>query len=72
VPLRRIVLAYSTTFGGNRISACLATIEFLAEEKGTGIIVTHQGAFFEGADGPQMREEGWRQLLERLAKELAG
>ena len=72
VPLRRIVTAYSTTFGDRRISACLATIEFLPEEKGTAVILTHQGAFFEGADGPQMREEGWRQILERLAKELAG
>ena len=28
------------------------------------------GAFFEGADGPQIRESGWRILLERLATEL--
>jgi hypothetical protein len=29
-----------------------------------------EGAFFEGADGPQIRESGWRILLERLATEL--
>jgi hypothetical protein len=27
---------------------------------------THQGAFFEGADGPEMREDG-RRSLDRLA-----
>ena len=32
---------------------------------------TEQAAFFEGADGPQMREDGWRKLLDQLAAELA-
>ena len=27
-------------------------------------------AFFEGADGPEMREEGWRKLFEQLTEEL--
>jgi hypothetical protein len=58
------------TVGDKRISASLATFEFLQTENGTGLIFTHQGAFFEGADGPQMREEGWRKLLQRLEKEL--
>ena len=71
LPNRRIVLAYSTTFGGRRVSACLATIEFLPTEKGTDLILTHQGAFFEGSDGPEMREAGWRKLLERLPEELS-
>jgi hypothetical protein len=31
---------------------------------------THQGAFFEGADGPEMREHGWRTLFDKLAVEL--
>jgi hypothetical protein len=38
---------------------------------GTDLICTHQGAFFEGADGPQMREAGWRSLLDKLSKSLA-
>lgn len=70
VPNRRVVIASTMTLGEKRISASLATAEFLPTETGTGLIFTHQGAFFEGADGPQMREEGWRKLLERLAKEL--
>jgi uncharacterized protein YndB with AHSA1/START domain len=70
VPNRRVVISYTMALGDKRISASLATVEFLPTEKGTDVIFTEQSAFFEGADGPQMREQGWRQLLEQLAKEL--
>ena len=70
VPNRRVVIASTMTIADKRISASLATAEFLPTEKGTDLIFTHQGAFFEGSDGPQMREEGWRKLIDRLAKEL--
>jgi uncharacterized protein YndB with AHSA1/START domain len=68
---RCIVNASTMTLGDKRISASLITFEFLRTEKGTDLICTHQGAFFEGADGPQIREAGWRLLLEQLAHELA-
>lgn len=71
VPNRRVVLASTMTVGEKCISASLVTVEFLPAETGTGLICTHQGAFFEGADGPEMREEGWRKLLERLTGEFA-
>jgi uncharacterized protein YndB with AHSA1/START domain len=71
VPNSRLVVAYTMTLGDRRISASLATFELLSAETGTALIFTEQAAFFEGADGPQMREDGWRQLLSRLAKELA-
>jgi len=71
VPDSRIVLAYRMTLGERRFSASLATVELLPKEAGTHLIFTEQAAFFEGADGPAMREEGWRLLLEKLAKELA-
>jgi uncharacterized protein YndB with AHSA1/START domain len=70
VPNRRIVIASTMALGDKRISASLATVELLPSEEGTDLVLTHQGAFFEGADGPQMREAGWRHLLEQLAKEL--
>jgi len=57
------------TFAERRISASLVTIELLPAEKGTLLICTHQGAFFEGADGPEMRQDGWRKLLDRLEPE---
>jgi hypothetical protein len=43
----------------------------LPTEQGTDLICTHQGTFFEGADGPQIREAGWRLLFEQLAKEVS-
>jgi uncharacterized protein YndB with AHSA1/START domain len=67
---RRIVIAYTMAIAGRRMSASLATIELLPADGGTNLIFTEQGAFFEGADGPQMREGGWRKLLEKLAGEL--
>ena len=68
---RRVVTASNMTFGDKCISAALFTIEFVPAGHGTDLICTHQGAFFEGADGPKMREAGWRTLFERLAKQLS-
>lgn len=70
VPNRRIVFAYTMSMGDHRISASLATVELLATAKGTTLVFTDQAAFFEGADGPEMREQGWQKLFEGLAKEL--
>ena len=72
VPNRRIVLAYTMTLGDRRISSSQATVELLPAGQGTDLVFTEQGAFFEGADGPAMREEGWGKLLDHLANELAG
>jgi uncharacterized protein YndB with AHSA1/START domain len=71
VPNRRIVFAYTMTIGDRKISASLATVEFVPTEKGTDLIFTDQGAYFEGADGSKMREDGWSGLLDGIAKELA-
>jgi uncharacterized protein YndB with AHSA1/START domain len=70
VPNRRIVIASRMTLGDQRISASLVTIELLTTAAGTDLICTHQGAFFEGADGPEMREGGWRKLFDKLAAEI--
>jgi uncharacterized protein YndB with AHSA1/START domain len=70
VPNRRVVIAHTMALGDKRISASLVTFEFLPTEKGTTLIFTHQAAFFEGSDGPEMREGGWRKLLDQLEKEL--
>lgn len=70
-PNRRIVTASLMSLGDKRISVSLVTFEFLPTEQGTDLLCTHQGAFFEGADGPKMREDGWRKLFEKLANELA-
>lgn len=72
VPNRRIVFAYTMSMGDRRFSSSQATVELVVAEKGTNLIFTDQGAYFEGSDGPKMRQDGWRVLLESLAKELAG
>lgn len=72
VPGRRIVFAYTMTIGDQRISASLATVELLPSAKGTDLIFTEQGAFFEMSDGPQGREHGWRGLLQKLDENLHG
>jgi uncharacterized protein YndB with AHSA1/START domain len=72
VPNQRVVFASTMTLGGRCISASLGTVELLRTETGTDLIFTHQGAFFEGADGPEMREEGWRVILGKLREELMG
>lgn len=68
---RRIVEAASMTIGGRTISAALATFELLPARAGTNLVFTHQAAFFEGADGPKMREQGWRKLIENMAASLS-
>jgi uncharacterized protein YndB with AHSA1/START domain len=70
VPSHRIAFASTMTIGEKCISASLCTVEFMPSGGGTDLIMTHQGAFFEGADGPEMREEGWRKLLGKLTGEL--
>ena len=72
VPGERIVTASTMSVEGRPISASQVTIELLATADGTDLICTHQGAFFENSDGPQIREQGWRVLMDKLAAELAG
>jgi uncharacterized protein YndB with AHSA1/START domain len=67
---RRIVFAYTMSMDGRRFSASLSTVELLPTENGTDLVFTDQSAFFEGSDGAQMREAGWRKLLENLGNEL--
>ncbi|HUB83984.1 MAG TPA: SRPBCC family protein [Bryobacteraceae bacterium] len=69
-PNRRIVFAYTMTIGGKRISASLATVELLPSDTGTLLLFTEQGAFFEGSDGPGMRQEGWNSILDALTREI--
>lgn len=69
---RRIVFAYTMTVDGKRISSSQTTVELEADDQGTQLRFTEQVAFFDDADGMQMREAGTRQLLGELEKEIAG
>lgn len=66
----RIVYSYVMFHGGKRLSVSLATIEFLPEGKGTRLIITEQGAYFDGPAGAASREQGTKWLLERVAATL--
>ena len=68
---RRIVIASWMAMGEHRFSASQTTFEFLQTKAGTTLVCTHQGAFFERSDGPQMREHGWNVLLDKLSASLA-
>lgn len=66
---RRIVFTQTLDFGDKRISCAVITAEFIPDGAGCKLVFTHQAVFFEGADGPQMREYGWKVLLDRWGKE---
>ncbi|PBC10883.1 SRPBCC family protein [Mesorhizobium sp. WSM3859] len=70
VPNRRIVYSYELLFGETRVSVSLATIELIAEGKRTRLILTEQGAFFDGIDSPATREHGTGELLDALGAAL--
>ena len=71
VPERRIVTGSHMAIEGRIFSAALVTIELSPKDGGTDVTCTFQGAFFEGADGPEMRKGGWETLLDRLGATLA-
>jgi uncharacterized protein YndB with AHSA1/START domain len=70
VPNQRIVMSSTMIIGDHRMSSSLVTIELLPSGSGTELRCTHQGAFYEGSDGPERREAGWRTLFDRFAQEL--
>jgi uncharacterized protein YndB with AHSA1/START domain len=67
----RIVMASTMKIGGRRISVTQVTFELLPDGDGTELILTHQGAFLPGSDGPKMREAGWNTILDRIQAVLA-
>jgi uncharacterized protein YndB with AHSA1/START domain len=70
-PEERIVMTSRMSLNGKPIVVMLATFEFLPTEKGTDVILTHQGTYIDWPDGVKMIEVGWRGLIDRLEKELA-
>ncbi len=70
-PDERIVTAAAMRRNERLFSASLVTFELLPTVKGTDLIITHQGAFFEGSDGPVIREQGWNLLADRLSEIMA-
>jgi len=70
-PEKRIVMTSKMSLNGKPIVVMLATFEFVSTEKGTDLILTHQGIYIDWPDGVKMIEAGWRGLIDRLERELA-
>jgi uncharacterized protein YndB with AHSA1/START domain len=70
IPDRRVVFAYRMAVGPKPLSVSLSTVEPLPSGNGTLLKYTEQGAYFDDPAGPKGREEGSRELLEKLAAEL--
>lgn len=71
VPDRRVVTSSSMWLMDACFSSSLVTMELLPASDGTCLVCTFQGAFYEGADGPRVREMGWKALLDKIGDELA-
>lgn len=71
VPGERIVTASTMKMGDRIFSASQITFELVPKENGTDLVITHQGAFFEGSDGPAKREHGWNVLADNLVSVVA-
>jgi hypothetical protein len=57
--------------GEDRMSVSLATVQITPDGDGSHLCYTEQGAFLDGIDKPEAREEGTVWLLDSLAKYLA-
>ena len=70
LPEQRLVFAYTMALEGATMSSSLVTVQFEPAGKGTRLVFTEQGAYVDGFDDVTGRENGTRELLEALAKEL--
>jgi hypothetical protein len=57
--------------GDERMSVSLTTVEIAPDQDGTKLTYTEHGAFLDGIDKPEGREEGTAWLLDNLGKYLA-
>jgi uncharacterized protein YndB with AHSA1/START domain len=72
VPDERIVYSYEMTMDGARISVSLGTVQLEQTGGGTRLTYTEQGAYLDGLDTADQREEGTGELLDALGKSLEG
>ncbi len=71
VPDYRIVYSYEMYAVDDRMSVSLATVEIVPDQDGTKLTYTEQGAFLDGIDKPEARQEGTAWMLDNLGKYLA-
>lgn len=66
----RIVYTYDMHVDEKRISVSLGTVELKPAGAGTRLTYTEQGAYLDGLDIPDQREQGTGTLLDALGEEL--
>lgn len=71
VPARRIIYAFDMTRGGQRLSASLATVEFIPAGAHTRMLFTEQMAYLGDARSMRARIDGTGGGLDRLAEVVA-
>ena len=72
VPNERIIYTYEMHINDARTSVSVATVELQADGDGTTLTFTEQGAFLDGLDSGELRENGTGSLLGFLDSYLAG
>jgi uncharacterized protein YndB with AHSA1/START domain len=70
VPDQRIVYCYEMYADGARISVSVATVELAREAAGTKLTYTEQGAFLDGLDQAEYRNQGIAEQLDNLTAQL--
>ena len=71
VPDHRIVHSYEMHEGGDLMSVSLTTVVIAPDQDGTKLTYTEQGAFLDGIEKPEDREQGVSWMLGNLGKYLA-
>lgn len=66
----RICWTYTMTVGGVKLSSSLTVVELTADADGTRLKYTETGAFFDGHEKPELRQNGTGWLLDALGKSL--
>jgi uncharacterized protein YndB with AHSA1/START domain len=71
VPEQRIVYTSTLSAGADPMTVSLTTVEFTpAEDGGTRLILTEQGAYLDAQEQPAWREQGTADQLDALAAVL--
>lgn len=70
VQAERIIASYDVSINGRRNSVSLMTIELIPVTDGTRLVLTEQGAFLDGLDSNEQRQEGAIDSLDQLGAYL--
>jgi uncharacterized protein YndB with AHSA1/START domain len=66
----RITWSYNMYADGQKLSSSLTVVELTAVPEGTKLTFTETGAFFDGHEKPELREQGSGWILDALGEAL--